>query len=78
MGALGFADDIIILAKENIGASRMFETLVQSLDILRMSISIRKCEASEVKKVNKSWFIQDPNISYRSKTIPYYNEGGHL
>lgn len=46
VGVLGFADDVIILAKVNIGATKMFEILVGPLDRLRMNISISKCGAS--------------------------------
>lgn len=75
MGALGFADDIIILAKNKAGAGEVFSFLVESLSKLKMSISIPKCGVWKIRKIGKSWGIENPNITYENETILFYNEG---
>lgn len=62
VAAIGFADDLVLLAQDKKTAVEQFEKAHAYLNKMDMRLSLEKCTAIEYIPKSKSYYIQDPNI----------------
>ena len=71
VSVLGFADDIVLLAKDTVSARKQFQLTFEYLEKLGMKLSIKKCNAFEIFTYRKTFLIRDPKIKAADKRIKY-------
>ena len=65
IGVMGYADDLILFAKDSNGANKLVEHVIEYLDKLDMKLSLPKCYATSIKAKNRTWIMEDPHIGIR-------------
>lgn len=70
LAILAFADDIVVLGKDQRAAQAKVGELDNYMRKLGMSLSVPKCSAFEIISGNKTWFARNPNLHIRGEEIP--------
>ena len=71
VSVLGFADDIVLLAKDTVSAKKQFKLTFDYLETLGMKLSLKKCNAFEIYTYRKSFFTRDPEIKVAGQKISH-------
>ena len=68
---LAFADDIVLLGKDQKEAQRQLAMVQECLEDLGRSISGDKSQTFQVVSKRETWYVRDPEIELTNKRIPY-------
>ena len=69
VSVLAFADDIILIAKDDLEAKKQINYINKYLSDIGMSLSVSKCATFQIVYRNKTWYMKDPQIKIQNKTI---------
>lgn len=68
---MAFADDIILLARDQETAIGQLKYMHQELRSRRMALSVEKSFAFEYIPRNKIWYVRDPKLTVGEVPVPY-------
>lgn len=71
ISVLAFADDIVLIAKNEEEARKQVEIVNKYFTSINMSLSVSKCATFQIMHKNKSWYIKDPTIAINNDPITY-------
>ena len=70
LAALGFADDITVIARSADGAQFLLNGVHRFCGWSKMKIKLKKCLSFGTKRVDNRWVMYDPNLQLNSEKIP--------